>query len=299
MTLLLGSRSQEQILLSAEGLSTSSFDGRLFVGRTTLQKVFACGRFAVCHYGDNWLKLEGKKVGIKHLVNDWQLAGVPDSIGDALGSLCRYVAQRVSTGIRGGFWFAGFDGRCRPECYRIEPPYWRPAKIQDAQFLSGDGAQFVPAGWSDQVAAFEAALHRQKQSGMLVFGARLHQLMITQNGCRWTVPWQNVGLGTGEILTSLPGPKEQVDSPRDCVIEEMNRLKDGVWFRSGLGGNRRPGLAKMEKESKNDSPIDWQRVYQLVAIGDEAEHAESPEVIEADALLFRSHVDAIVKSLSS
>jgi len=299
MTLLLGSRSREQILLSADGLSTSDFGGGPSVGRSTLQKLFECGRFAVGHYGDNWLRFEGKNIGMKQLVNYWKQSGVADSIGDALDSLCRYVSRHVDSKTRGGFWFAGFNDQRQPECYRIEPPQWRPAVIQAAHFMSGDGAQFVPAGWSDHIAAFEAAYDLQKQSGMLVFGGHLHQLRITQDGCHWTVPWQNIGLGTAEILTSLPNPMGQVDSPRDCIIEEMNRLKDDISRSSGLGGKRRPGLAKMEKEWKGDSPIDWQRAYQLVAIGDEAEHAEPAEVIEANALLFRSHVDALVTSLPS
>jgi len=297
MTLLLGSKSAEQIMLSADGLSTSVFSDERFVGRTTLQKLFNFGRIAVGHYGDNWLKFDGQNVGMRQFVYRWYSSGIPGRVYDALSSFRDFVAQRVGGNTRGGFWIATCDDDQGLKCHRIEPPAWQLIELREARFKCGDGALFVPEEWSCHTDAFKAAIQRQTLSGDRVFGGHFHQLRVGRDGCHWIEPWQNLGLGISEILPEMPLLEEQMDSPRDSMLADMNRLKDELWRSSTVGVKRRPGLGKMREKWKAESTPDWRYVYQLVAIGDEAEHAESIEAVEADALLYRAHVDRFVASL--
>jgi len=297
MTLLLGSKSPEQILLSADGLSTSVFSDERFVGRTTLQKLFNFGRIAVGHYGDNWLNFDGQNVGVRQMVYHWYNSGIPERIDDALSSFRHFVAQHVGGNTRGGFWIAACDDDHRPKCHRIEPPEWQLIELREARFQCGDGALFVPDEWSCHTDAFEAAIERQTQSGNHVLGGHFHQLQVAPDGCHWVEPWQNIGLGTSEILPNLPLSTERSHSPRDSMLADMNRLKEEVWRSSRVGGRKRPGLGKLRAKWNAESAPDWRYVYQLVAIGDETEHAEPIEVAEADASLYRAHVDRFVASL--
>lgn len=297
MTLLLGSKTPGQILLSGDGLSTSAFHDEIFAGRTTLQKLFNFGPFAVGHYGDNWLKFGGQNVGMRQLVNYWYNTGIPERIDDALSSFRDFVAENVGGNTRGGFWIAACHDDHDLKCHRIEPPEWQLVELRAPRFKCGDGALFVPDDWTCHTDAFKAAIERQSEAGRIAFGGHGHQLKVDRDGCRWIKPWKNIGLGTSEILPDLPFPRELIDSPRDSMLADMNRLKDELWRSSNVGGKRRPGLGKMRDKWKAESAPDWRYVYQLVAIGDEAEHAEPIEVFDADALLYRAHVDRLVASL--
>jgi len=42
---------------------------------------------------------------------------------------------------------------------------------------------------------------------------------------------------------------------------------------------------------------DWRIVYQLVAIGDEAEHADDDDVSKQDARIYHAHVERLIQSL--
>ena len=301
MTLLLGTRTREQVLISADGLSVSNFNNECFAGRTTLQKVFEKGRVGVAHHGDNFAKVKGVPLTCRKLVEDWD-DPKGCSMFEAAQSFREHVRPVAAAFANGGFWVVGYcERRGEFECYRISLPFCEVTVIEEQQFSDGDGKQYLSPGWQEHLGAFGNTLKEQERSGKRVFGGHFHQLAVSESECSWVHRYSFGSLGVAELLSSSGTVAESVRADvaaKESMVSEMNRLKDALRQRARIGGKKRPtSLGGIRDHWIAKEGPDWSTVYQLIAIGDEAEHADDIDVSNQDAQSYHGHVERLLQSL--
>lgn len=218
MTLLIGTVSRDNIVLTADGLSSPNPQTGAGISAQDFQKIFPVSNLpvAVVHHGFNIL--DG--LPVDQFVQDFIEAGV-----DKLGVLTiREIASRLrefsepaankilshptNEGVV-GFWIAGFGHREeKPELYEVCWPDAPAPKQHYPIVLGGNGKQYVECFLRQPLASFKpdrvweysvtsACQHhqaiysqaeaKQDKSKAIVFGGEQHQLAILKDAWKWTI----------------------------------------------------------------------------------------------------------------
>ena len=128
MTLLIASQSEKHVVLTADGMSKLTKDGKVRVSRIDLQKIFPVpnSSVAIMHHGENLI--DGKPVAtilLKLFKNDPKFFGnslpdvIADRIADELDSDVRATLSRIPDAENCAFWICGF-GKGRFKAFVIE-----------------------------------------------------------------------------------------------------------------------------------------------------------------------------------
>lgn len=221
MTLLIGTVSKNNIVLTADGLSRANPITGKGMACEDLQKIFPyeTSAIAIVHHGLNIINgiPVGQKVAsfYKLLADNKPEAYTIKQIAEKLVGFIDNDANATfsNTSNQGGigFWIAGFGShQTQPELFEI----WWPDKVTPEKWegliLGGNGKNFLDP-YPEQLlrsyprpvkpnikryeAMFAAAYHNglyataerlQEASGQIVFGGHKHQLVIKSSGCTWT-----------------------------------------------------------------------------------------------------------------
>jgi len=210
MTLLLATVSNDEVLMTSDGLST--VESLKAPGRTTLQKILPIPSrpVAIAQCGGNFLKIEGRgDVSIARAIAEWCNSELPQAVGSIANSLDNWI-RTTDEGFFTRFksksmlWVAGFSDESRqPEFYYLTKE--GVAENKEIQHVAGAGSKFLRGQrWSSNPEAWDIATSRQKQQGKFVFGGRTHQLRITPERWMWVEKPIYGTLGIeGDILPSV------------------------------------------------------------------------------------------------
>lgn len=217
MTLLIGTVSKSNIVLTADGLSRTNPQTGAGISAQDIQKIFPVSNLpiAIVHHGLNIL--DGRQVD--QFVNDFieeaasKIGSLTiEEIASELSVFSEKAAKKVlsdptNQGVV-GFWIAGFGHRkAIPELYEV---CWPDATEPTRHYpivLGGDGKDYVKCFLSQPLASFRPDLvkecsvrfacqyhqaiysqakAKQSKSGATVFGGHQHQLAILKDGWKWT-----------------------------------------------------------------------------------------------------------------
>lgn len=216
MTLLIGTVSKSNIVLTADGLSRVNPHTGAGVSTDSFQKIFpvADAPVAILHHGLNIL--DGRDVGL--FIDDFmkEFKGFASAsiaeIAAELRSFAEMPAQKAlavpsNEGVV-GFWVAGFGSRkARPELYEVCWPVSPDPTRHEGLVLGGDGKKFGEHFLSHPLgpfrlerireysttfarqyhrAIYSQAEAKQEKAGESIFGGQLHQLVLERQGWHWT-----------------------------------------------------------------------------------------------------------------
>jgi hypothetical protein len=219
MTLLIGTVSNTNLVLTADGLSRENPQTGAGIASDNFQKIFPVPGLPVVfvHHGFNIL--DGREVGL--VLHDFMEARnnkiASASIAEIaleLKTFANVTAQNTLTeptniGVI-GFWIAGFGNpRARPELYEVCWPDAPDPTRHEGLVLGGDAKRFVERFLSEPLgpfrpegirnyttssarqyhqAIYSQAEAKQKKSGENIFGGKQHQIVIEKHGWSWTRP---------------------------------------------------------------------------------------------------------------
>jgi hypothetical protein len=221
MTLLVGTRSPAQVVISADGMSFLTQGAERHLSRIDLQKIFPvqATTIAVAHHGENVIGgvpvemflpsfLSGETpVSVLHLV---------DRIARDLDEPIRNTLAVIPDAKKCAFWVCGFShGTKAPRIIEVE--WKKTSESIDLQrveggdlFMSGNGHDFVAQftrdpndgqfSWQKLWSANEKyhlrfhekiwriAEARQESVGRQAFGGHRHTVVLTPRQWRWASP---------------------------------------------------------------------------------------------------------------
>ncbi len=222
MTLLIGSCSPKQVVVTADGICMETKGGYKTITATDLTKVFPKPKatVAIAHHGENLL--QGKAV--QQVVADEYAAdpsffesAQPDAIADRLAtdldSIVRWTMNNIAESKNCAFWVCGFErGKDAPAILEVkwqkEPTGIAFAKTPGGDlFLSGSGQEFIKKYTTDQIDGqfswdklwnatehyhvryheklWRIAEQGQVAAGQQVFGGKKIRLVITPSAWHW------------------------------------------------------------------------------------------------------------------
>lgn len=222
MTLLVASQSEKHVVLTADGMSKLTKDGKARVSRLNLQKIFPVpnSSIAIIHHGENLI--DGKPVTtilLKLFKDDSKFFGNPlpdviaDRIADELDSDVRATLSTIPDAKNCAFWICGF-GRRRSKPSVIEI-VWKKnngniefnKQTAGDLFLGGNGQDYIRRYTKDPIDGqfhwrrlwkgtqkyhirfheklWKLAEKRQNESSEIKFGGHKHRLIITPDSHSW------------------------------------------------------------------------------------------------------------------
>ncbi len=315
MTLLLATHSPSEIVITGDGFSIKNEkEGRRAIGRTTLQKIFTDDkRLAIGHYGDN---VDLEKTSIASIVKQFLTRISPTA---AIRDVALDLRQKIHI-AEGGIWVAGFESDAEyPWLYEV---VWskkgtsKPIELSNcALIVRGSGRQFLPAehqaGMRDleKVATYhdrvyDTALENQRRSNEpKCFGGHKHQLVLGRE-CIWRILPTERGLGFKEILDDLgvaatAAPDYGADGPQAAMRAQWCEFRQ--WCSQQLGCKRTHNYGGMEKRFSKKGLWKPVKTYADTALAmfDEADKCEPPEVTREDALLFAAYLQWLREQISA
>ena len=223
MTLLIGTVSNTNIVITADGLSRANPLTEAGIRSNAFQKIFPLPSIsiAIAHHGFNILAGDPVNEFLQQFMTnvekDFTAFGVHEitiELHKFTDSAAKAIfANPTNKGII-GFWVAGFSSEeLRPLLYEI---WWKPNKHctekHDLIVFGGDGKEFVrhhieefekDRSKCEEVSRYsledalkfhskiyEEAEEKQKQGGEKIFGGHQHQLVIKKDGWHWIKPPQ-------------------------------------------------------------------------------------------------------------
>ena len=216
MTLLIGTVSKSNVVLTADGLSRVNPNTGAGISTDSFQKIFPVtdAPVAILHHGLNILGGRNVSLFVDDFIKEFKgLASASiEEIAAELRSFGEMSVQRALAdpsnegGV--GFWVTGFGNRkARPELYEIFWPDSPDPKPHEGLVLGGDGKKFVKRFLSNPLGPFRPekireclttyarqyhqAIYRQaeakqEKTGESIFGGKLHQLVVERKGWHWT-----------------------------------------------------------------------------------------------------------------
>ena len=218
MTLLIGTLSNNNVVITADGLSLVNSITGAGIGSDTFRKIFPIPGIPIvfAHHGLNVLDDKLVSQYIECFVSKCSstlAAADVETIAQNLRLYGEAAAQKAladptNLGVV-GFWIAGFSPeRKRPEFYEICWPYKpEPCKL-DGVILGGDAQNFIAGFLSQPLGSFKPkavrgystnlvtmyhqalysqAEQKQAKLGGTMFGGRRHQVVIEKTGWRWSI----------------------------------------------------------------------------------------------------------------
>lgn len=317
MTLLLGRGSDGIIEMGADGLSISTNLGNQ-PGRSTLQKLFAAPDrpLAVSLVGANSFIRDGCDCSFAAVVTDFFGWLTTQPLRRTLPELAAALAEQVGSSCKPGesvIWLTGFAaGSTSPVFHRIALRTTKDRRacdqridlVSDHEIVDGSGKPSVEHLLLDLYETFCVALARERIIGVPTFGGHWHSLVLRPLGPpTWERPPCAGKLGIDELLgeKALAIADLTVASPQTEIITQMKRLKTELSARTCLanGKQARTIAGIKDKWERGASPLDWQVVHRLVAIGDEASIAAPTDVAAIEAALYSAHVRDLIASLEA
>lgn len=315
MTLILGRISADRIHIGADGLSTSTRLGEQ-PGRTTLRKLFpmVSRPVAIAQVGSNSVKRDGRDSSLSVLVREALEAIEAQHPDSAIDQLALTLANQIWCACESGdftLWLVGFEEASgmasvnRVEVCRSTGAV-RPIveSLNADAIIDGSGRRFVVSFHDDLFDTFTAAIGQQEVAGEASFGGHWHSLeIVPQRPPAWVRHPRTGSLGLRDLLDQRDtGDDRRSFSPQVEIGTQMARLKNALSERAQTERGKRPRTIQgcidhWERGRTVKRPPDWKRVFRLVAIGDEADVADSGDISEEDAMLYQSHVGELVASL--
>lgn len=221
MTLLTGTRSPKQVVVSADGLCVSTQGSERHTSCLDLQKIFPLehGTVAIAHHGENKISDTPVETLIRPLLSSdptTPISRLVESLVQKLDSPIRSTLSEICDAQKCAFWVCGFtQGTTAPTIIEIE---WKKTETSiefeqtDAGdlFMSGDGHQFVAKYRSDPIDAqfswnklwsaneeyhlrfheklWRIAEKRQTAENKQLFGGHKHVVVLTPKQWRWAAP---------------------------------------------------------------------------------------------------------------
>ena len=218
MTLLIGTISKSNIVLTADGLSRANQITGAGVESDNFQKLFPSSELpiAIAHHGFNILS--GQKVGefllpfvedIDNKLTTTQVKEIADKLRNyAESAAMQILADKTNQGVI-GFWVAGFEmGGVAPKLFEICWPDNANPVRHIGIILGGDAKRFIEIFLNKRLGQFRPsklkgyseaqtrkyhdtlysqAMTEQNKVGAKIFGGKKHQLVITKFGSNWTI----------------------------------------------------------------------------------------------------------------
>lgn len=303
------------IELGADGLSISTNLANQ-PGRSTLQKLFAAPDrpLAVALVGANSFIRDGCDCSFAAVVSDFFGWLTTEPMQRTLPELAAALAVQVGGACKPGesvIWLSGFAaGSTSPVFHRIALRTTKDRRacdrridlVSDHKIVDGSGKPSVERLLPDLYETFCAALARERSIGEPTFGGHWHSLVLRPlTAPTWERPPCAGKLGIDELLgdKALAIADLAVASPQAEVIGQMKRLKAELSARTRLanGKQARTIVGIKDNWERGKRPPDWQVVYRLVAIGDEASIATPTDVAAMEAALYSAHVRDLIASL--
>jgi len=222
MTLLIGTISNTNIVITADGLSRANPTTGAGIKSNTFQKIFPLPSIsvAIAHHGFNILGGHPVREFLQEFMTnaekDFTAFGVHEitiELHKFTDSAAKAIfANPANKGVI-GFWVAGFSSeKLRPLLYEIYWPNKHRPKLHEPIVFGGDGKQFVDHHIEEfridivkceQVRRYsvedalkfhskiyEEAEEKQNRVGQNIFDGHQHQLVIKKDGWRWIKPPQ-------------------------------------------------------------------------------------------------------------
>jgi hypothetical protein len=218
MTLLIGTVSKDNIVLTADGLSRPNPQTGAGISSQDFQKIYPLPNLtvAIVHHGFNILNGLPVKKFIQGFIESNEDKLFIHSIREIACCLREFsepatnsiLSHPTNKGVV-GFWIAGFGYREEnPEIYEICWPYAPTPKKHYPTVLGGDGKQYVECFLRQPLASFtpdkvfeysvtlaceyhqaiySQAEEKQNKSEAIVFGGKQHQLIILKDAWKWTI----------------------------------------------------------------------------------------------------------------
>ena len=223
MTLLIGTHSASNILLTADGQCLKTDGGKVTARHYDFQKIFPAPGLpvAICHHGENvlfWPK--GKKTPIKDLLPEFlerrgseiaaaSIQDVANMVEQDFRDASLWTIDPKSGRDVVGFWVCGFG--CRSSTSKIFEVCWpnTPSPVDLGRLVLGGYGQFLiekylkedcEGVWPGDVRKmnlgqmrryhedlYSAALAAQERKGEEVFGGEKHRLIIGRRKCVWEI----------------------------------------------------------------------------------------------------------------
>ena len=219
MTLLLGTVSKNNVVLTADGLSRPNPITGQGISSSNYQKIFPLTNvpIAIVHHGFNILK--NREVG--EIIRDFDahhmgliakstLIETTDALIQFVDSDAQLIFQNPANKGVIGFWIAGFSkGKNKPELFETCWPDDVKPQSHKNLVMGGDGKKFIRRfldvalgpfhhekvhNYNSRLARqyhatlYKRAEDKQAKEGENVFGGHKHQLVISKKECTWTIP---------------------------------------------------------------------------------------------------------------
>jgi hypothetical protein len=222
VTLLIGTISNTNILITADGLSRANLTTGAGIKSNTFQKIFPLPSIsvAIAHHGFNILDGHPVNEFLQQFMTNAEKDFTTFSVHEITIELHKFtdsaakaiLANPTDKGVI-GFWVAGFSTeKLRPLLYEICWPNKHRPKLHEPIVFGGDGKKFVDhhieefekdkskceevSRYSVEDALkfhseiYEEAEEKQNELGQNIFGGHQHQLAIKKDGWRWIKPPQ-------------------------------------------------------------------------------------------------------------
>ncbi|MCC9609372.1 hypothetical protein LOC68_05540 [Blastopirellula sp. JC732] len=272
---------------------------------------------AVAQVGANSVKRNGRDSSLSCLLREALRLIETENSGMAVEHVASALAGRLwSTCESGDFnlWVLGFEqasGSAR--IFRVgicksAAAHGPLVESSDEKAIAdGSGKAFVNSICGDLYAAFETALKSQQAADEFTFGGHWHSLAIQgPRSPAWTRRPRTGTLGIQELLEQrdLSCVSLSAASPQEDIRAQMKQMKNALSQRAQTEGGKRPRtiggcMEHWERSRPEKNPPNWNRVFRLVAIGDEANIADADDVSDDDAVLYATHVQELTASLPS
>lgn len=222
MTLLIGTISNTNIVITADGLSRANPTTGAGIKSNSFQKIFPLSSIsvAIAHHGFNILDGHPVNEFLRKFITNaegYSTAFGIYKIAIELQMFADSAAQAIFTNPTNkgliGFWVTGFSGEeLGPLLYEIWWPNKHGPTLHKPVVFGGDGKQFVDHHIDDfnkdrskceeircysvedalkfHSEIYNEAEKKQGEVGQNIFGGYQHQLLITKDGCRWIRPPQ-------------------------------------------------------------------------------------------------------------
>jgi hypothetical protein len=224
VTLLIGTISNTNIVITADGLSLANPTTGDSIKSNTFQKIFPLPGIpvAIAHHGFNILDGHPVNEFLRQFMTNPKTDFTALSIHEIAIELFKFTdpaAQVIFTnpansgGI--GFWIAGFlTKNLKPLLYEIHWPNKPKPEQHELIVLGGEGRRFVKHHMKEfelikakaeklrrysvedalrlHGVIYEDAEEKQKKERQNIFGGHQHQLVIEKDGWRWIKPPQDL-----------------------------------------------------------------------------------------------------------
>jgi hypothetical protein len=218
MTLLIGTVSRDNVVLTSDGLSTLNPITGQGISSNEYKKIFPIQDvpIVIAHHGLNILNkrdvsdvINDFMVQEKNLIKKSSLKIIADALVKFIDHDARLTLQNPNNKGGIGFWIAGFGwGKSKPALYEVFWPDETVPFSHENLVIGGDGKELIKPylnmgiekfhpkkvnGYNINFAIqhhdilYKTAESKQTMQGKKIFGGEKYQLFITKKEWKWTI----------------------------------------------------------------------------------------------------------------